>query len=118
MGDSAISETAGFGAFALTSAPAIASFVGGTFAQSQAIVEQMRTICAGTSSRFLLPTEDFRGTPIGIDVRRVAETGVGPFLNNGLAHRKPGRGQVGAGITQLPIEPFVEANTYLKETTK
>jgi hypothetical protein len=115
MGDSAIAETAGFGAFALTSAPAIASFVGGTFGQSQAIVEDMRKICAGTSTRFLLPTEDFRGTPIGIDVRRVAETGIGPWLNNGLAHREPGRGQVGAGITQLPIKPFAEANAYLKE---
>ena len=117
MGDSAISETVGFGAFALTSAPAITSFVGGTFAQSRQIVEDMRAICGGTSTRFLLPTEDFRGTPVGIDVRRVAATGIGPWLNNGLAHREPGRGQVGAGITQLPIEPFIEANAYLKETT-
>lgn len=116
MGDSAIAETVGFGAFALTSAPAIASFVGGTVAESQAIVEDMRKISAGASTRFLIPGEDFRGTPMGIDVHRVAGTGIGPVLNNGLAHRKPGVGQVGAGITQLPIEPFVQAHEELVPT--
>jgi hypothetical protein len=34
---------------------------------------------------------------------------VAPVVNNGLAHRDAGVGQVGAGITRLPIEPFAEA---------
>ena len=38
MGDSMITETAGYGAFALTAAPAITSFVGGTVAGSRALV--------------------------------------------------------------------------------
>jgi Protein of unknown function (DUF1116) len=115
MGDSMITETAGYGAFALTAAPAITSFVGGTVQGSRELVEEMRTICAGTSSRFLVPGDEFRGTPVGIDVDRVREAGVAPIINNGLAHRDPGRGQVGAGITRLPLDPFVEASRLLSE---
>lgn len=115
MGDSMITETVGYGAFALTAAPAITSFVGADAEQSRHHIENMRTICAGTSSRFLIPGEDWRGTPMGIDAHRVAETGIEPIVNNGMAHREAGRGQVGAGITTLPIEPFVAASRYLRE---
>lgn len=114
MGDSMISETAGFGAFAMTAAPAIMSFVGGTAAQARDHVEEMRGICAGTSSRFLIPVEEHRGTPIGIDVHKVRATGVSPIINNGMAHRLPGRGRVGAGITRVPIEPFIAASEALR----
>ena len=116
MGDSMISETVGFGGFALTAAPAITSFVGGTVAESRKLIEEMRSITVGESSRFLIPEEEFRGTPMGIDVHLVAETGVSPVINNGLAHKDPGRGQVGAGITRLPVEPFAEASTALRDS--
>jgi hypothetical protein len=115
MGDSMITETVGYGAFALVAAPAIISFVGGTAEGSRELVERMRSICAGTSTRFLIPAEDFRGTPIGVDVHRVRELGIAPVINNGLAHREPGRGQVGAGITPLPLEPFVAASELLSD---
>jgi hypothetical protein len=115
MGDSMITETVGFGGFVLTAAPAIVSFVGGTVEGSRALVEEMRSICAGTSSRFLIPNEEFRGGPLGIDVRRVAATGVAPVINNGLAHREAGRGQVGAGITRIPIQPFLDAALALDD---
>ncbi len=114
MGDSMISETAGFGAFAMTAAPAIMSFVGGTATQARDHVEEMRGICAGTSSRFLIPVEEHRGTPIGIDVHKVRASGVSPIINNGMAHRLPGRGRVGAGITRVPIEPFIAASEALR----
>jgi hypothetical protein len=113
MGDSMIAETAGFGAFAMTAAPAIMSFVGGTFAQARAMVEEMRGICAATSSRFLIPAEEYRGTPLGIDVHLVRQTGTAPVINNGLTHRLPGHGRVGAGITRTPLAPFVEASKAL-----
>ena len=113
MGDSFATEVVGLGAFALNAAPAIASFIGGDAATAAETVRLMRGICAGESTRFLAPYEDFRGTPLGIDVRRVAETGVAPVVNNGFAHREAGRGQVGAGITRLPLEVFVEAAAAL-----
>ena len=116
MGDSYITETVGLGAFALSASPAITAFVGGDPTRVVEYVAEMRQICAGTSSRFLLPFEGFRGSPIGIDVHRVAATGIAPLVNNGLAHRDPAPGQVGAGLTRLPLEPFRDASRLLGGT--
>lgn len=113
MGDSMIAETAGFGAFAMTAAPAITSFVGGNLAQAHKIVADMRTVTTGTSTRLLIPAEDFAGTPLGIDVTRVAARSTEVLINNGLTHREAGRGRVGAGITPIPIEPFAAAAAAL-----
>jgi len=113
LGDSFIAETVGLGAFALSAAPAIVSFVGGDPLTASDTVEELRGICRGTSSRFLIPSEGFRGTPIGIDVHKVAATGIAPLANAGLAHREPGRGQVGACLLRLPLQPFAEAAAFL-----
>jgi hypothetical protein len=115
IGDSYTTEAVGLGAFALSAAPALSEFVGGDPTQSSELVAQLRRICRGTSSRFLIPFEGFRGTPLGIDVRLVVETGIAPLVNNGLAHRLPGMGQVGAGLTRLPLEPFAAAASALCE---
>lgn len=114
MGDSMISETAGFGAFAMSAAPALMSFVGGTVAQGVEIVAEMRKIAHGTSKTFLIPAEEHRGTPVGIDVHLVAETGIAPVINNGLSHRQPGMGRIGAGITRTPFEIFEGASRALR----
>ncbi|MXV89642.1 MAG: DUF1116 domain-containing protein [Acidimicrobiia bacterium] len=113
LGDSFIAETVGLGAFALSASPAIVSFVGGDPLTASDTVEELRGICRGTSSRFLIPSEGFRGTPIGIDVHKVAATGIAPLANAGLAHREPGRGQVGACLLRLPLQPFAEAAAFL-----
>ena len=113
LGDSFITETVGLGAFALSASPAIVSFVGGDPLTASATVEELRGICRGTSSRLLIPAEGFRGTPIGIDVHKVAATGIAPLANAGLAHREPGRGQVGACLLRLPLQPFAEAAAFL-----
>jgi Protein of unknown function (DUF1116) len=109
MGDSFVTEVVGLGAMASSAAPALASFLGADPQEGVVKVAEMRGICAGTSSRFLVPFEGYRGTPIGIDVRRVVRTGVAPLVNGGFAHREPGVGMVGAGVVRLPLEPFVNA---------
>jgi len=109
MGDSYATEVIGLGAFALVAAPALSRFTGGDPTQSPRIVDELRRITRGTSTRWLVPSERFAGTPLGIDVGRVRKTGVAPLVNNGLAHRTAGVGQVGAGLTRLPLEPFVHA---------
>ncbi|MCY3805699.1 MAG: DUF1116 domain-containing protein [bacterium] len=113
LGDSFIAETIGLGAFALSASPAIVLFVGGDPLTASDTVEELRGICRGTSSRLLIPAEGFRGTPIGIDVHKVAATAIAPLANAGLAHREPGRGQVGACLMRLPLEPFIEAAAFL-----
>jgi hypothetical protein len=117
LGDSFITETIGIGAFALVAAPAISSFIGASPAEAEQLVERMRTITLTESSRYLIPSHGYQGTPLGIDVDRVAARGTAPVVNNGFAHRDPGVGQVGAGVTELPLEPFLAAADQLSHRT-
>ncbi|MSQ55140.1 MAG: DUF1116 domain-containing protein [Betaproteobacteria bacterium] len=107
MGDSAIMETIGLGAFAMASAPAVAGFVGaGGAAQAMEFTRAMSEITLARNARWTMPSLDFQGVPAGIDVRRVVDTGVQPAINTGIAHRKPGVGQVGAGVARAPLACF------------
>jgi hypothetical protein len=109
IGDSAITETAGIGGFAMAAAPAIVQFVGGTPGQALAATGEMYEITAGESQAFRIPILDFRGTPTGIDVRKVVRVGTAPMINTGIAHRQPGVGQIGAGIVRAPMACFEQA---------
>ncbi len=109
IGDSTITETAGIGAFAMAAAPAIVKFVGGSPAEAMQSTLEMYEITAGENPAFGLPPLDFRGTPTGIDIRKVVRTGITPRINTGIAHRKPGIGQVGAGLVRPPMAVFEQA---------
>jgi len=106
LGDSAITETAGIGGFAMGGAPAIVRFVGGTPADAVGYTRAMYGITLTRNSEYTLPALGFAGTPTGIDLRRVVESGVAPVINTGIAHREPGIGQIGAGIARAPLGCF------------
>lgn len=109
LGDSSITETAGFGGFAMAAAPAIVSWVGGSVQAALEVTERMYEITQAQHRHFLIPFLDFKGTPVGIDLRKVLKTGVVPTINTGIAHRKAGVGQVGAGTVSFPIQLFQDA---------
>ena len=109
IGDSVITETAGFGAFAMAAAPAIAELVGGTSEDTLASTREMYEICLAEHPEWRIPILGFRGTPIGIDLQRIMETGILPRINTGIAHREAGIGQIGFGLVRPPLEPFHEA---------
>lgn len=110
MGDSAIVETIGLGGGAMAASPAVARFVGaGGLAQALHATEEMCEICYGEHPHFRVPTLDERGTPVGIDLRRVVETGIMPLINTGIAGRKAGVGQIGAGVVRAPLACFERA---------
>ncbi len=109
IGDSTVTETAGYGGFAMAGAPAIARFVGGTPQDALNATLEMYEICFAEHELFTIPALNFRGTPLGIDVRKVAETGILPRLNTGIAHKKPGIGMVGAGVLRAPAKCFMDA---------
>ncbi len=115
LGDSTITETAGFGGMAMAAAPAIVKFVGGAPQDAIEATLEMYEICHGEHDSFLIPALNFRGTPVGIDVRRVVETAISPRLNTGIAHREPGIGQIGAGLLRAPIGCFLQAFEALRE---
>jgi hypothetical protein len=114
LGDSAITETAGVGGFAMAAAPAIVKFVGGSAQDALANTLAMTHITLRRNGAFTLPALDFAGTPACIDARRVVDTGILPVINTGIAHKEPGVGQIGAGVTRAPLECFVKAVLELK----
>lgn len=116
LGDSAITETAGVGGFAMAAAPAIVQFVGGTPRDALANTQRMLNITLGQNGAFTLPALDFTGTPAGIDARLVVDTGILPVINTGIAHKEAGVGQVGAGITYAPLDCFSQAIEAISHT--
>ena len=109
IGDSVITETAGFGGFAMASAPALVSFIGGTAKDATATTYDMYEITDGEHKFLTIPYLDFRGTPTGVDIRKVVDKGIAPRVNTGVAHKDPGVGQVGAGVVSAPMKMFEEA---------
>ncbi len=109
LGDSAITETAGVGGFAMAAAPAIVKFVGGTPTDAIHHSLRMRAITLGANPSFTLPALDFAAAAVGIDARKVVDCGVLPIINSGIAHREAGVGQIGAGVTTAPMACFTAA---------
>ena len=116
MGDSAITETFGVGGMAMIAAPGVTRFVGADgFNAAMEISEEMQEISLGNNPNLAIPTWDFKGALMGIDVRKVVETGITPVINTGIAHKKAGVGQIGAGTVRAPYECFTEALKALVE---
>jgi hypothetical protein len=109
LGDSAITETAGLGGFAMAAAPAIVQFVGGAPADAEMNTRRMRRITLGVNPAFTIPALNFASAPAGIDARKVVDRGIVPVMDTGIAHRAAGIGQIGAGISRAPVECFVQA---------
>ncbi len=109
IGDSTITETAGIGAFAMASAPAIVTFISGTPEMAVNTTLEMYEITTAEHTAFTIPVLGFRGTPVGVDIRKVVELGIRPQINTGIAHKDPGVGQVGAGLVLPPMNVFEEA---------
>ena len=117
LGDSSITETAGFGCFAMAAAPALTQFVGGTVQDAINFTKQMCNITVAKNNAFPIPYLDFMGTPTGIDVIKVVETGIEPVMNTSINHRKAGFGQIGAGLVRAPMECFNKALRAIGEKT-
>jgi len=109
IGDSVITETAGIGGFAMATAPALVTFIGGTPRDAINTTLDMYQITFGEHKHFTIPFLDFRGTPTGVDLRKVIETNMTPRVNTGVAHKDPGVGQVGAGVVSAPMKVFEDA---------
>ncbi len=109
IGDSTITETAGIGGFAMAAAPAIVTFISGTPQDAINTTMEMYEITTAEHKYFNIPFLGFRGTPTGIDIRKVVETGITPRINTGIAHKDAGVGQIGAGLVRPPMNIFEES---------
>ena len=118
IGDSAITETAGIGGFSMATAPAIVRLVGGTVPDALATTRRMGEITLAANPRWTIPVLEFAGAPTGIDVTKVCRTGILPQINTGMAGRKAGVGQVGAGLVTPPASIFPAALSALAARTR
>jgi hypothetical protein len=109
MGDSAITETVGWGGFVLGGAPGILSLVGGTPAEAIAYTREMRKITTGIHPTYLMPALGFVGASIGIDIRKVVQSNITPIIDTGMAHKDPGHSIIGAGLVRAPADCFKHA---------
>jgi len=109
MGDSAITETVGWGGFVLGGAPGILALVGGTPEQALQISRDMRQITMAASPDYRMPVFGFAGSPVGIDIRKVVATGIVPTIDTAIAHREPGHPKIGGGLVHAPLDCFAAA---------
>jgi hypothetical protein len=109
IGDSAVLELIGLGGATAANSPAVAQVVGGTMAHAAELTEALDEVSVGRSSRFTLPVWGQKGSPVGVDVRKVVELGITPQVTTGILHNADGSGQIGAGVAEAPIKVFVKA---------
>jgi hypothetical protein len=118
MGDSAIAETVGWGAFTLGGAPGILPLVGGTFDEALHHTREMRRITTAVHPMYRLPVLGFEGTSVGIDIRKVVQSNLAPIIDTAIAHREAGHPIIGAGLTRAPMACFAAALRAFGETYK
>lgn len=110
IGDSAITETLGIGGAAMIAAPGVTRFVGaGGMDAALETSEEMTEIYLDHNPMLQIPSWNFKGACLGLDIRLVVETGITPLINTGIAHREAGVGQVGAGTVRAPLSCFEQA---------
>ncbi|KKL57587.1 hypothetical protein LCGC14_2233910, partial [marine sediment metagenome] len=109
MGDSAITETVGWGGFVIGGAPGILSLVGGTPEEAIAYSKEMKNITTTTHPVYRMPALGSIGTSMGIDIRKVVDTNITPIIDTAIAHKDPGFPIIGAGLVRAPLECFKSA---------
>jgi hypothetical protein len=109
MGDSAITETVGWGGFVIGGAPGILSLVGGTPEEALNYSREMKKITVGVHPTYRMPALGFIGTSTGIDIRLVVQNNVTPIIDTAIAHKCPGYPKIGAGLLRAPIDCFKKA---------
>jgi hypothetical protein len=107
MGDSTVTEAMGMGGFAAAAAPNVLRLRGGGYREAIAQSEEMRLITYGRNQNFPIPLLDWTGPGLGIDIRKVIETGIAPLCHGGIVNKEGG--QIGAGAARFPVEHYVQA---------
>ena len=106
-GESIIAETIGLGGFAQACAFPLQQYQGGSAEAMVARNLELYDITIGENPDYHIPFLGYRGTPTGIDLFRVLETGITPAMDIGVAGKDGG--QIGAGVVRAPMPCFEKA---------
>jgi len=110
MGDSAITEAAGFGAFILQGAPGFIKGLPADYKKICQITEENFKITTARNPLFPIPVFDFAGAPIGIDIRKVVKMNFEPWIDTGITHKEAGHRVIGRGFSRAPMKAFKDAH--------
>ncbi len=116
LGDSCITEVYGFGGLAAVAGPSYVRLTGGDFAEAQRRTNDARQICLGERNWATIPWDNFRGLPVGVDMRKVVATGIVPTSHGGSVHLDGGQG--GAGSVSIPLDCFKQGLKAFSEQIK
>lgn len=107
IGDSSIVETVGLGGLIHAASPLQEYAFGGRYADALRKTEEAYAFCAGEHTAWTIPNLDSRGAPLGIDIRRVLQTGVMPILDTATVRSEGGK--IGIGEARAPMQAFESA---------
>ncbi|WP_405468557.1 DUF1116 domain-containing protein [Streptomyces canus] len=114
-GESLITETVGLGGMAAAAAMPLQDHSAGSPREMIRLTERMYGITLAEHPEYRVPALAHRGVPCGIDVRRVAETGIVPAIHLGATLRDGGH--AGAVLFLPPLEPFRRAADLLSASS-
>ena len=107
MGDSCVTEVYGFGGMCAIAGPAYMRLTGSTFEEAVNRTDKARRVSLGEHTFAPVPWNNYKGMPVGIDIRKVVGFNTVP-ISHGGSGLKTG-GQAGAGAAELPMECFKKA---------
>jgi hypothetical protein len=85
---------------------------------SARFAEDAYRLALGEHPHYKVPALGFRGIPVGVDARRVVETGTRPVIDIVMGFRKAGMGMAGLGIVSPPMTCFRDAVQALGSVSK
>lgn len=116
LGDSCVTEVWGLGGMSAIAGPSYLRMTGGTFRDAQERTEKARQVSLGEHTFAPVPWDDYRGFPVGLDIRKVVGLNILPISHGGSALKTGG--QAGAGAAELPMACFREAIEGIVEAVK
>ena len=103
VGDSILVDMQGLGGGAMAAGIAHVLSTGDSADDAIRYSREMMRISVGKNSYFRIPVLNFEGTPVGVDIRKVLESGISQVCAVGIAHNKPGVGLIGFGMVRVPM---------------
>jgi len=116
MGDSVITETAGWGAFLSGNSLALAYNVGITVDEAFEGQNSNLEYCISRNEKLKVPSFGYQPAPLGLDIRRVIQKNKPFLINTGIAHKEMGHSVVARGLLYPPMDAFKSAaNSWCKK---
>jgi len=110
MGDSVITETAGWGAFLSGNSLALAYNVGITVEEAFEGQKTNLDYTIAKNDKLKIPSFGYQPAPLGLDLRRVIKRNKPFLINTGIAHKEMGHSVVARGLLYPPMEVFQDAS--------